>query len=353
MAIIPQSFYETYLTSAISASATTIPVAVCPASGVTSGFVTIENEIIKFEGNSNPGGAGNLTSCTRGLALSGTAETDASLGAAHAAGQSLKIADVHYYLNNAAAALAITISGTPVANDFARWTDGSTIEGRSYTETKSDLSLGNVEDTALSTWAGTSNITTLGTVGTGTWEGTAINQTYLTGQSGTNTGDESAADLTTAGIIEVATAAETTTGSDATRSVSPDGLAGSTIFGVKAVSLLCVEPDTDVAADTKVAMFSVPAALNGMNLISVHAENGTAGTTGTMDIDVNNNGSSMLSTIITIDSTESGSDTAATPAVINGAADDVSTYDVITIDIDAIQTTAAKGLVVTLEFQLP
>jgi hypothetical protein len=32
-------------------------------------------------------------------------------------------------------------------------------------------------------------ITTVGTIDTGTWQGTAINQTYLTGQSGTNTGD--------------------------------------------------------------------------------------------------------------------------------------------------------------------
>ena len=39
---------------------------------------------------------------------------------------------------------------------------------------KSDVGLANVENTALTTWAGTSNITTLGTVGTGTWNATAI-----------------------------------------------------------------------------------------------------------------------------------------------------------------------------------
>lgn len=36
------------------------------------------------------------------------------------------------------------------------------------------VGLGNVENTALSTWAGTANITTLGTIGTGTWNATAI-----------------------------------------------------------------------------------------------------------------------------------------------------------------------------------
>jgi len=64
----------------------------------------------------------------------------------------------------------------------------------------------------------------VGTIGTGTWQGTAINRTYLTGQSGTNTGDEIAASLTAAGVIEIATTAEVNTGSDDTRAVSPVGL---------------------------------------------------------------------------------------------------------------------------------
>lgn len=39
---------------------------------------------------------------------------------------------------------------------------------------KSDVGLGNVENTKLSTWAGSENITTVGTVTSGTWNGTAI-----------------------------------------------------------------------------------------------------------------------------------------------------------------------------------
>ena len=42
---------------------------------------------------------------------------------------------------------------------------------------KSKIGLGSVENTALSTWTGTSNITTLGTIGTGTWNATAIGLT--------------------------------------------------------------------------------------------------------------------------------------------------------------------------------
>lgn len=42
------------------------------------------------------------------------------------------------------------------------------------TQTKTVLSLNNVENTALSTWAGSTNITTLGTIATGVWSATAI-----------------------------------------------------------------------------------------------------------------------------------------------------------------------------------
>jgi hypothetical protein len=48
----------------------------------------------------------------------------------------------------------------------------------SVTLSKSDVSLGSVENTALSTWAGTSSINTVGTVGTGTWQGGVVQPTY-------------------------------------------------------------------------------------------------------------------------------------------------------------------------------
>lgn len=47
------------------------------------------------------------------------------------------------------------------------------------TVTKTDVGLSNVENTALSSWAGTSSITTLGTITTGVWNGTAIANSYL------------------------------------------------------------------------------------------------------------------------------------------------------------------------------
>jgi hypothetical protein len=49
--------------------------------------------------------------------------------------------------------------------------------GKALSVTAADIGLGNVENTALSTWAGSTNITTLGTIATGTWSGTAIGET--------------------------------------------------------------------------------------------------------------------------------------------------------------------------------
>jgi len=42
----------------------------------------------------------------------------------------------------------VSTSGTPILNDFARFVNGTDIEGRSYSEVKSDLSLNNVDNTS-------------------------------------------------------------------------------------------------------------------------------------------------------------------------------------------------------------
>ena len=67
-------------------------------------------------------------------------------------------------------------SASVADNDYAKFT-ASGLEGRTASETKTDLSLDNVENTALSTWTGSTNVTTLGTVATGTWDATAVGVT--------------------------------------------------------------------------------------------------------------------------------------------------------------------------------
>ena len=166
----------------------------------------------------------------------------------------------------------------------------------------------------------------------------------------------SSANLTTAGKIEVATGAETTTGTDAGRAVSPDGLAGSD-YGKRVIGILVFDDATDTATGDGAGdvFVRIPAVMNGWNLVAVAAQVQTAGTTNTTDVQVHNvtQAADMLSTVMTIDSTETDTSTAATPAVIDAANDDVATADSIRIDVDAVSTTAAKGLYVELTFQLP
>ena len=85
---------------------------------------------------------------------------------------------------------AVEIDGSGTASgEYAKFTANGII-GEEVADVKTDLSLNNVENTALSTWAGTSNITTLGTIGTGTWQGTAIADGYLgTGINATKLAD--------------------------------------------------------------------------------------------------------------------------------------------------------------------
>ena len=73
-------------------------------------------------------------------------------------------------------------SGALTASDIlavVELTGTPTTKKATLTQVKSALSLGSVENTALSTWAGSTSLTTLGTISAGTWNGTAISSTYI------------------------------------------------------------------------------------------------------------------------------------------------------------------------------
>jgi len=108
-----------------------------------------------------------------------------------------------------------------------------------------------------------------------------------------------------------------------------------------------------VVGDGK-AYLPIPAFLNGWNLVSVHAWVDTVSTSGLVTVMIRNktDAQDMLSTALTIDANENGSDTAATPAVINTSYDDVATYDILEVDVDGAGT-GAKGLIVTAGFGRP
>ena len=90
---------------------------------------------------------------------------------------------VNLYFTQARARAAISVTGSIAYNSTTgvlSYTESvSSVAGKTgaVTLVKGDVGLGNVENTALSTWAGSANITTLGTVTTGTWSATAIGVT--------------------------------------------------------------------------------------------------------------------------------------------------------------------------------
>lgn len=153
------------------------------------------------------------------------------------------------------------------------------------------------------------------------------------------------------GKVELAIDTEVTTGTDATRAVTPDALAGSTIFGRKTVSVQVFNGTSDVTTGDGKAYITIPEALNGMNLVRAQATVVTAGTTNATTIMIHNktDAQDMLSGAISIAS----AGTVGTVGTINTTYDDVATNDVLRIDVDSVSTTAPKGLMVVLEFQLP
>lgn len=197
-----------------------------------------------------------------------------------------------------------------------------------------------------------SDTTTHGTTGdiVGTSDSQVLTNKDLTATSNSFT----AASTTQSGVSEIATSTETTTGTDATRVISPDGLAGSD-YGKRVVGIQVFPSGNDVTTGDGAAFFRVPSILNGYNLVGVAMNVYTAGTTGTTDVQIRNvtDAVDILSTKLTIDSTETDTSTAAVAAVIDGTKDDVATGDKIAIDVDATSTTKAKGLYVELTFQLP
>lgn len=123
-----------------------------------------------------------------------------------------------------------------------------------------------------------------------------------------------------------------------------DAGAGSTLTVTQAECLIVAVGDETTALTTGTAKvtFRMPFA---MTLTAVRASLTTASSSGTPTVDINDGGTTILSTKLTIDANERTSTTAATAAVISdtGLADDAE----ITIDVDTAGTGAA-GLKVYL-----
>jgi len=106
----------------------------------------------------------------------------------------------------------------------------------------------------------------------------------------------------------------------------------------------CSDETTALTTGNAKSTFRMPYAFT---LTAVRASVTTAPVGSTLTVDINEAGSTILSTKITIDASEKTSTTAATPPVISDTslADDAQ----ITIDIDQVgSSTAGAGLKVTL-----
>jgi hypothetical protein len=110
------------------------------------------------------------------------------------------------------------------------------------------------------------------------------------------------------------------------------------------IQLACSDETTALTTGTAKITFRTPCA---MTVTSVRASLTTAQASGSIfTVDINEGGTSILSTKLTIDNTELTSTTAATAPVISDSllADDAE----MTIDIDQIGDGTAKGLKVTI-----
>jgi len=151
--------------------------------------------------------------------------------------------------------------------------------------------------------------------------------------------------------VDFASIAETDTGTETIKALTPDGLQGSK-RNIRYLTFSLVANDSDCETGTNLyGDFEMP--FNGTflqddsNKYLLSANNSTAGITGTMVVDVNLNGTTIMTTNkINIETEEKSSTDATTQPDLTTTT--FSAGDILTIDVDAIHTTAAKGLSVTI-----
>lgn len=145
---------------------------------------------------------------------------------------------------------------------------------------------------------------------------------------------------TAKGVVELATTAEAAAQTDTTRAVTPAGLA----FKPESFCFAMSDETTNITTGTNKIKFRMPYAFT---VTAVRASLSTAQTAGSIfTVDLNEGGSTILSTKLTIDNSETTSTTAATAAVISDSAlaDDAE----ISGDVDQVGTPLAKGLKVCI-----
>ena len=129
---------------------------------------------------------------------------------------------------------------------------------------------------------------------------------------------------------------------DATIALADVAIAAKT----EVIGISCSDETSDLETGTAKATFHMPYAFT---LTGVKATVTTAPVGSVLTVDINEAGSTILTTKLTIDASEKTSATAATAAVIGGAGPALAADALMTIDIDGIgSSTAGTGLKVWL-----
>jgi len=125
---------------------------------------------------------------------------------------------------------------------------------------------------------------------------------------------------------------------------------------IRFIAIRIVEATTDVAVATTVggdwvSPFTGTLIQDDTKKEFLSAATDTAGTTGTMVVDIHKGGTTVMTTNkLDIETTEKSTTTAATQPDLTTTA--VTAGDVFTFDVDAIHTTAAKGLTIYMAIRL-
>ncbi len=114
-----------------------------------------------------------------------------------------------------------------------------------------------------------------------------------------------------------------------------------------------VEYSTTVTTGTGKGYFVVTPILDGKSITHANITTLVTGTTGTTGVQLvrirSGTPANVLSTIVSIDSAELTSITAAVPYVIDTGNDDLATGDLLRVDISNVTTTAPTGLIFSFE----
>lgn len=196
------------------------------------------------------------------------------------------------------AALAGKVSTTVTVNGHAL--------SSNVTVSKSDVGLGNVENTALSTWAGSTSLTTVGTIGAGVWNGTAIANgeiaSALTGKTYNGLTITSSTGTLTIAAGKTLTSSNTLTfaGTDGNAlNIGPGGTLGTAAFTAATAYEVPLTFSTGLTRATNTITVNAVQAITRISGLTTNGFVKTGSSNGTLSVDTNTYISAVSPTITT------------------------------------------------------